>query len=202
MSDDIIVSGRTRRDHDERLRAVLQRLNDAGLTLNSRKSVFNVQQLDFFGLNFSDKGISVHVDKVSALKQAKPPKNPSELRSLLGLANYCSLFIRDLAKIVQPLRELTKTKTKWEWNENHSNALDELKSKLTTDAMAYFDRRLRTEITVDASPVGLGAAMAQFDPQSPENKQVVQYISRALTDVERRYSQAEKEALAVVWTCD
>ena len=31
---------------------------------------------------------------------------------------------------------------------------------------------------------------------------VVSYASRNLTDIERRYSQTEKEALALLWTCE
>ena len=47
------------------------------------------------------------------------------------------------------------------------------------------------EIVVDASPVGLAALLVQ-------EKRVVVYGSRALSDVETRYSQTEREALAVV----
>ena len=58
--------------------------------------------------------------------------------------------------------------------------------------MAYFDPSKSTEIIVDASPVGLGAIFAQ------EGK-IVSYASRALTDVEQRYSQTDREMLAVVY---
>ena len=51
------------------------------------------------------------------------------------------------------------------------------------------------EIVVDASPVGLAALLIQ-------EKRVVVYGSRALSDVETRYSQTEREALAVVWACE
>ena len=57
--------------------------------------------------------------------------------------------------------------------------------------MLYFNPYQATVI-VDVSPVGLGALLVQ-------NDKVIYYTSRALSDVETRYSQTEKEMLAVVW---
>ena len=56
---------------------------------------------------------------------------------------------------------------------------------------AYFDMHKDIEIVVDANPVGLTALLV-------EEGRVVIYVSRALTNVETRYSQTEREALAVV----
>ena len=54
--------------------------------------------------------------------------------------------------------------------------------------MAYFDPSKDTELTTDASPVGLS-----------DDCKIVAYVRRSLSDVETRYSQTEKEALAIVW---
>jgi hypothetical protein len=48
-------------------------------------------------------------------------------------------------------------------------------------------------LIVDTSPVGLAALLIQ------EGK-IIAHSSRALTDVESRYSGTEKEALSSVWT--
>jgi hypothetical protein len=37
LMDDILIHGTTREEHDERLRLVLQRLSNLGMTLNSEK---------------------------------------------------------------------------------------------------------------------------------------------------------------------
>ena len=66
----------------------------------------------------------------------------------------------------------------------------------STTPLAYFDVNSKTRIVADASPVGLGAVLIQL--QGVEWR-VIAYASRGLTDVERRYSQEERGALALVW---
>ena len=80
--------------------------------------------------------------------------------------------------------------------------MDAIKAALTTRSIAYFNKNWRSEVTVDASPVGLGLVFAQYDPENPSKRHIVRYDSRTLSDVESRYSQVEKEALAVVWACE
>ena len=61
--------------------------------------------------------------------------------------------------------------------------------------MTYFDPKQKTEIVVDASPVGLGGILMQ------EGK-VISYASPTLSEVEARYSQTEREMLAVAWAAE
>ena len=62
--------------------------------------------------------------------------------------------------------------------------------------LAYFDPKAITKVIADASPVRLGALRVQ---QQGKDRRVICYASRNLSDVERRYTQTEKEALALVW---
>ena len=73
---------------------------------------------------------------------------------------------------------------------------------ISTDCVAYSDKTWYMELTIDASPVGLGAVLGQIDPNDPKRRRIVCFASRLLTDVESRYSQCEKEALAAVWGCE
>ena len=63
----------------------------------------------------------------------------------------------------------------------------------------YFNKNAQTKVIADASPVGLGAILVQ---QQGEELRVISYASRSLSDTERRSSQTEKEALAIVWVCE
>ena len=72
----------------------------------------------------------------------------------------------------------------------------ELKQQLASaPVLAYFDKDAHTRVIADSSPVGLGAVLVQ---EKYREGRAVSYASRSLSSVERRYSQTEKEALALV----
>ena len=144
---------------------------------------------------FSSNGISPDPKKVATINNGNPPTNAHEVRSFLGMTNYCSRFIPNYSTITAPLRTLTRSDQPWAWTSSQQQAFDQLKHLLTSDTvLSYFDPHKKATILVDASPVGLGAILCQ-------NNSVVAYASRSLSPVEQRYSQTEREALAVVFAC-
>lgn len=117
------------------------------------------------------------------------------------MVNYCSRFIPDFETVTEPLRKLTGKDTPWQWGVEQDAALSKLQDRLTSETtMAYFDPNMNTELIVDASQVELGAILLQKDKS--DRKHIIAYASRALSDVERRYSQTEREALTIVWSCE
>ena len=112
------------------------------------------------------------------------------------MTNYGSHFIDNYSTITEPLRWLTKQDQIFEWNSEQENAFNLLKDILVSDkVMTYFDPSKSTELWIDASPVGVSGILIQ-------NNKIVSYGSRALSDVEQRYSQTEREALSCVWACE
>ena len=198
IADDIIIHGKSREEHDAALRNSLKRLQEKGLTLNANKCSFLQPSLEFFGQIFSAEGTRPDPKRIIDLQNMSTPTNAQEVRSLLGMANYSSRYIRNYATITSPLRELTKKNIRFTWTEIHQDAFTKLQDALiNAPVMAYFDMSKNTTITVDASPVGISAILAQGT--ASEDYKVIAYASRALTDVEKRYSQTEKEALSIVW---
>ena len=104
------------------------------------------------------------------------------------MAQYSARFIPNLATLTAPLGQLTKQDEPWRWTAREAKAHASIKDTLCESAtLAYFDIKKKTEVIVDASPVGVAALLSQ------ENKPIC-YASRALSDVEQRYSQTEREA--------
>ena len=121
----------TLRDHKKALRETFQRLREKGLTLHSEKCTCDKTKLEFFGYIFSDKGMSPDPKKVDEILKLPEPANQSELRSLLGMANYCARFVQGYATITQPLRELIQEKQPWQWTPRHDQSITQLKEALT-----------------------------------------------------------------------
>jgi len=67
-----------------------------------------------------------------------PPTNATEIRSLLGIINYSSRFIKDYATKTEPLRELTKTKVSFKWGPVEQQAFEELKACLCQNAVTAY----------------------------------------------------------------
>lgn len=102
ISDDIIVFGKGKEEHDKNLRGVLQRLKENNLRLNKDKCEFSKTEIKFYGHIFSSSGLLPDPVKVEAIHKARPPQNSSEVKSLLGMAQYVSRFIPDYATITTP----------------------------------------------------------------------------------------------------
>ena len=125
---------------------------------------FGQSSLWFYENTLTSNGLQADKKKVEAIKHTSIPKDVSQLRSFLGLANYCSRFIPDFSTITSPLRHLTQKGVKWSWTAAQQTAFDNLKASISHDSiMAYYDSAKTTRLTVDASPYGLGAILSNID---------------------------------------
>ncbi|XP_055839723.1 uncharacterized protein K02A2.6-like [Episyrphus balteatus] len=198
--DDIVVFAPTKELHDLRLKKVLDRMRKFNVTLNKEKCEFAVSEISFNGHRLSGSGIKPMHDKLEAVKQFREPNDAEEVRSFLGLVNYVSKFIPNLATISEPLRRLTKKDVKFQWGCNQQKAFELLKQSLTHElTLGYYDVKCPTQVIADASPVGLGAVLLQTQEG---DSRIISYASRSLTAPEKNYAQTEKEALALVWAVE
>ena len=107
--------------------------------------------------------------------------------------NYLKKFSPVLSELSEPLRRLCKSGVKWAWESEQQNAFEAIKQVIMTlPVLAYFDKTKKDTIQCDASKKELGAVLLEeFKP--------VMYMSRALTEPEQRYSNIEREPLAIVF---
>ena len=66
LSDDILIHGSNQAEHNRRLRAVIERLSQCGLTLNKDKIDLNKDSVLYYGHQFSVDGVSVDKTRIEA----------------------------------------------------------------------------------------------------------------------------------------
>lgn len=138
--------------------------------------------------------------KTKAVREMEQPKSVSEIWRFMGMANQLGKFSPNLAEYSQPLRELLSSKSAWVWGPPQDEAFQRIKDELAKPTtLALYNVDAKTKIRADASAYGLGAVLLQCQKQQWKP---VAYAPKSLTETERRYSQIEKEALALVWSCE
>lgn len=105
--DDILISGRTMKEHDERLKRVMDTIRVSGLKLNKEKSKLLQPKLEFLGQMISKDGITINPERIQTIDKVEPPTNLTELKRL-GMVNYIDRCLPNLSIVLQQLNELQK----------------------------------------------------------------------------------------------
>nr|KYP30913.1 Retrovirus-related Pol polyprotein from transposon 17.6 [Cajanus cajan] len=120
--DDILVYSKTKKEHKEHLKVVLQNLRERQLYAKLSKCDFWLEEVNFLGHVISSGGIAVDPSKVEMVLKWETPKSVSEIRSFLGLAGYYRRFIEGFSKLALPLTSLTRKGVVFVWDSKCKNS--------------------------------------------------------------------------------
>ena len=90
---------KTKEEHEQHLRIVLQILREHQLFAKFSKCEFWLEKVSFLGHIISKNGLTVDPAKVEVVAKWKQLENPTELRSFLGLVGYYYRFIKKISRI-------------------------------------------------------------------------------------------------------
>ena len=160
------------------------------------KSVIRAKSMEYMGESLTGEGLQISKRRVEAVVDAPRPQNPSEVRSFLGSAQFCAKSIPGFSTISSLLWDLTSTGKSWKWETKEEEAFEQIKKLLkNAPVMAHFAKDAETRLVPDTSPVCLGAVVEQ--QQEGGSSRSVCCARRKLSNVEKKYSQFKRDALAV-----
>ena len=166
--------------------------------MRKEKCEFEKSTIEFHGHAFTEDGLKPSPNKVKAVRECSPPKSKEEFVSFLQMMAYLSRYISNFSSRCD-LRRLTKREQKFEWGQEQQAAFEDLKKAITTAPVLipYIPER-DIWVICDGSPTGLGGGL--FQKTKHGYQPAVHFVSRTLTETEKRNSQIEREALAAKFT--
>lgn len=197
--DDIVVTGKDRKEHLKNLENVFERLSKAGFKLNLKKCSFFEQRINYLGHIIDREGLHKDREKTRAMCDCPRPRNVSEVKAYIGMINYYGRFIPDLSTLLEPLYKLLRSDTEFKWNNECEGAFLKSKKVVSSDqTLTHFDPRLPIKLVCDASKVGVGSVLLHVYPDGSEKP--ISFASRVLNKSEVKYSVIHKEALSIYWS--
>lgn len=162
--DDILIYSRTREEHIEHLKLVLQKLRTAGLFANPSKCEFLVKETKFLGLIVGRDGIKMDTAKIETVKNWNTPTCLTDVQAFIGFGNFYRRFIRDFSKLTAPLTRLTKKDVPFIWDNVCEEAFVKLKVAFTTaPILRPFDWTKDVILETDASDHVSAGVLSQYD---------------------------------------
>jgi len=104
-------------------------------------------------------------------------------------------MIQNFSGLAEPLHNLRKKNVPFIWTKSHQCAFVSLLKSLSSDSVLQpYSLQDEATLTTDASEKAIGGVLTQ-------NGRPVMFVSKVLSKTEQRYSNIEREALAIVWSC-
>ncbi|MCG8113098.1 MAG: RNase H-like domain-containing protein [Candidatus Thiodiazotropha taylori] len=196
--DDMIITGTTDEEHLKNIQSVLQKLQDFNLRVNKEKCSFFQEEITYCGHKIDSNGLHKTKEKIEAVINAPKPENVTQLRAFLGLVNYYSRFLPNIASVLHPLYKLLKKDVKYTWTAAAQKSFETVKDMITSDTvLTHYNPNLPVRLACDASAYGLGAVISHVMENGEERP--IAFASRSLNAAEKNYAQIQKEALALIW---
>ena len=193
--DDIVVYTQTYEHHKEVLWELFRRLAEHGLVINSEKSKFFRQQIEYLGYEITPSGYRPLEVILPKVEKIPTPQKKEDIQMFMGIVNYYRNHMAGLAHVAAPLYELINKGVRFKWEERHQKAFDAVKEKIRKRIkLVPFRKDGEHVLYTDASQVAAGAVLMQ-------DNEPVAYFSRRFTPTEQRYDTHEREALAMVSAC-
>ena len=197
--DDILIYSKSLEDHKALIKLVLALLERHDMAISLKKSVFDVDTVEFLGYIVGKDGVTMSKIKVESILSWKEPWSVKDVQICIAFANFYGRFIENFSKVCKPITDTLRTKGDkklWSWGPEQDKAFKALKHRFTWApilAHVYPDRK--TVIETDASPIALGCILSQY---LGKRLHPVAFHSRKSNDAERNYEIHDKELLAIL----
>ena len=194
--DDTGVGGTTADEFCDRLELVLRAFAERNARLKWDKCTFGFQQLEYVGHVFDSAGYRLSERRKQGLVDMATPNSVKHARGFIGLCQYFSKFIPNLATELAPITD-TLSSAPFVWTPAAHSAFLRVKEKvLSSGHLHHVEEGGELILHTDASTIGIGGYL--FQRVNGEERPIA-YVSHKFSPAARNWSTIEQEAYAIVY---
>ena len=199
LLDDVLILTTSFSAHMDSLQMLFDRCIEFGITLKPGKTHLATESIEYLGFRLSKKGLEPLKSKVDPILEFPAPTSRKELRRFVGCTNFYSKFVKDGHRILSPLYKLCgRSSVPFQWKEEQQTAFEDYKKCLANYVMlTHRDLNKPLVLITDGSQDGIAGALHQVDNEG--NFQPLGFVSRAITDSEKRLASRYIEFLAILY---
>ena len=202
--DDVIIFAPTEEILLVRVKIVLQRFRERGMTLNPEKCTICVSQVEYCGHLLDETGIHFERAKIDSILDFRTPETQQQLRAFLGLANWFRDHVENHPRIVKPLHGMLKDykkHKKLQWTPELLAVYEATKKAVHECPKLFFlDDVSPIFLHTDASQYGMGAYLFQIRTEGGVKREIpIRFLSKSFDDRMSRWSTIQQEGYAIFY---
>jgi hypothetical protein len=146
---------------------------------------------------YARKGFTLTLERVKVINELNPLTSKKGVQSFFGKINFVRRFVPDYASIVKPINLLLKKEQRFEWTTDTQEAFNNIKGAITTTPILispYFQR----DFIIYSFSTEAVVASVLTQKNSNGEELPISFMRKTLHDYELRYSELEKQDLALV----
>jgi len=193
--DDILIFSTSLKEHIQAINEIFQILEKKNLKIQIDKCNFMKKETEFLGHILTKEGIKPNPNKIAIIEKLLLPRTEKQIKSFLGITGYYRKFIKDYAKVAQPITKYLKKNVKINLKDpTYVEAFEKLKHLISSHPiLRYPNFEKKFTLTTDASNYAIGSVLSQ-------DGHPICFASRTLNNHEKNYSATDKEFLAILWS--
>ena len=206
MVDDLIIASKHLESHFVDVTDVFAKCAARGHSLQAKKVNFLQPSVEYLGHVCTKDQIYItdkHREAITAMPYPVDSQGDvmeTELRSFIGMVQFCRRHIKDCARLVAILNELLTKDSDKIWTELHQLAMDTLKHSIAySKGLYHIDYKQPIYVCTDGSKRGIGGYLYQ---KVGGEERPVSYFSRQCTKDEAKWDTRELELLAIICTLE
>ena len=161
--DDILIFSTSLQEHLNAIREIFDVLEKKNLKIQIDKCNFLKRETEFLGHVLTKDGMKPNPNKIKVIEKLELPRTERQIKSFLGITGYYRKFIKDYAKVAQPITKYLKKGVRINTKDpTYIEAFEKLKNLISTHPILRFPNfEKQFTLTTDASNYAIGAVLSQ-----------------------------------------